>query len=79
MLLGTNLGSSLRSLTKIVFNTMPLRNASPSRLSPSIATIPPLSRACPANAALNCFTRAFVRLVMISALSANPISKSYAP
>src|SRR6266851_4784275 len=42
---GTIPGTVRRSLTKTVFSTMPLRSASSSRWSPSIATSPPLSRA----------------------------------
>jgi hypothetical protein len=41
----------------------PLSSASRSRFSPSMATRPPLKRACPAKAARSCLTRALARLV----------------
>ena len=47
---------------KTVAGVMPLRSASSSRWSPSIATRPSLRRVFPEKAALSCFTRAFVRL-----------------
>ncbi len=60
---GSHAGGAMRSERKIVFSGSPLSSASRSRFSPSMATSPPLRRACPAKAARSCLTRALAWLV----------------
>ncbi len=70
---GKPFGVPRRSPKNTVFNEAPLRKASSTRCSPSIATNPSLRRACPPKAARSCFTRAFALLE----ITLSPIRASY--